>query len=119
MPEDEARLRVLDGRARGKVFEDEVVQRGRVSGRDVQQVVRSSGDVEHLDHARQVRCQGDEGLDLVAVMCLHADGNDGLDGQADRGQVDVGVIAADDATLAKGADPPKTCLLYTSDAADE
>ena len=99
---------MLDGRARGEVLEDEVVQRGRVSGRDVQQVVRSSGDVKHLDHARQVRGQGDEGLDLVAVMCLHADGNDGLDGQADSGQVDVGVIAADDAALAQGTDPPET-----------
>jgi len=55
-----------------------------------------------------VRGQGDEGLDLVAVMCLHADGNDGLYGQADRGQVDVRVIAADDATFAKCPDPPKT-----------
>ncbi|HEY5473373.1 MAG TPA: hypothetical protein VIK32_09305 [Candidatus Limnocylindrales bacterium] len=41
-------------------------------------------------------------------MGLHTDGNDGLDGQADRGQVDVGVIAADDPTLAKGTDAPKT-----------
>lgn len=104
MPEDEAGLRVLDGRARGKVLEDDVVQRGG----DVQQVIRSSGDVEHLDHARQVRGQGDEGLDLVAVMCLHADGNDGLYRQTDRGQVDVGVIPVNDATFVKGTDPPKT-----------
>jgi hypothetical protein len=55
-----------------------------------------------------VRGQGDEGLDLVAVMCLHADGNDGLYRQTDRGQVDVGVIPVNDATFVKGTDPPKT-----------
>src|SRR5665811_2613036 len=89
--------------AASDVYKRQVVQSGRVSGRDVQQVVRPSCDVEYLDHARQVRGNGDERLDLVAVMCLHADSNDGLDGQADSGQVDVSVIA---------------CLLYTSDAAD-
>src|SRR5450759_1702569 len=107
MPEDKTRLRMQDGRARGKVLEDEVVQGGRVSGRNVQQVVRPSGDVEHLDNARQVGGECDEGLDLVAVMSLQSDGDDGLYGQADSGQVDVGVIAADDAALAQGTDPPK------------
>src|SRR5665811_2495693 len=106
MLEDQTRLGVLDHRTGGEVLEDEVVQSGRVSGRDVQQVVRSSGDVKHLNHARQVRGNGDEGLDLFAVMGLHADGNDGLDGKTDKGQVDVGVIAPDDTALAQGTDPP-------------
>ena len=55
MPEDQARLRVLDDRARGKVLQDEVVHHGGVSGRDVQEVVRASCDVEHLDHTWQMR----------------------------------------------------------------
>ena len=46
MLEDQTRLGVLDHRTGGEVLEDEVVQSGRVSGRDVQQVVRSSGDVK-------------------------------------------------------------------------
>src|SRR6185436_5917896 len=100
MPEDKACLRVLDGRARSEVLEDEVVQGRRVSSRDVQQVVRSSSDVKNLDHTWQVRGDGDEGLDLVAMMCLQADGDDGLYGQPDSGQVDVGVIAPNDAVLA-------------------
>src|SRR5665811_2385289 len=108
MLEDQTRLGVLDHRTGGEVLEDEVVQSGRVSGRDVQQVVRSSGNVKHLDHARQVRGNGDEGLDLVAVVCLHADGNDGLYGQAHSGQVDVRVITANDAAFAQGPNAPET-----------
>src|SRR5450631_3531638 len=108
MLEDEARLRMLDGGAGGEVLEDEVVQSGRVGRGDVQQVVRPTGDVEHLDHARQVRGNGDEGLDLVTVMCLHADRDDGLDGQSDGGQVDVGVIPANDAAFAQRTDAPQT-----------
>src|SRR5664280_1365246 len=105
MPEDQTRLGMLNDRACGEVLKDEVVQRGRVGGRNVQEVISPSSDVKHLYHPGKMRGNGDEGLDLFAVMGLHADGNDGLDGQTDKGQVDVGVIPADDPVFAEGTNP--------------
>src|SRR5664280_727530 len=108
MPEDQARLGVLDDGASGEVLKDEVVQCGGVSSRYMQQVVRSPGDVKNLDHTGQVGGNGDERLDLFPVMGLHAHGDDGLYGQADKGQVDVGVVAPDDAAFTQCPNPPQT-----------
>jgi len=117
--EDQLRLGVPHARMHLQVLEHEVAQSGGRLDGDVQQVVVGSGDVEDAHDVRDVAQARLERLHLVARVAREADGDDGLEPQAQGGWIDLGAKAADDARLAEGAQALAAGRLGDPDALGE
>ena len=100
---DQRGLGVSDRRVGREVVDDELAQVLRVRRRDPHEVVRRAREVEHREHAGQLANDAGERLDLLARVHREPHRDHRLQGAPERGQVDIGVEAAQDAAPAQRA----------------
>jgi cystathionine beta-synthase len=110
---------VGDGRVGREVLDHELAQLLRVGGGDPEEVVDLAGHVEDREHARQLAHGVGEVVDLLARVDRQADGDHGLQGPAQRGEVDLGVEAEQDPAGAQGADALQARRRRDADARGE
>jgi adenylosuccinate synthase len=89
----------------GAEVDDEVAQALGARCGDVDVEVVGPGEEEHVEHLGQRGDRGGELADAPARVGLEPDGNHRLDRPAERGHVDVGMVATDDAALAQRPHP--------------
>ncbi len=89
----------------GKMVDDELPQVLGVTRGHPDEIVGGAGQVKDHQHSGQFTDGGGERVDLLARMCGEANRDQGLQGPAERGEIDLRVKAADHTALAQSTKP--------------
>ncbi|AIY02815.1 hypothetical protein ART_3216 [Arthrobacter sp. PAMC 25486] len=101
--EDQLRLSLADHPVDRDVFEHEIAQGLGALHCDVQVKVVLAGHMECVNDAGDLGECGVEGVNMFGVVAAEADLDDGLDGEAQAGQVQCDAVAEDDSGIAHEA----------------